>query len=122
MTLQQLTEDLRRRGHIGGATQMSTIMNDPAYRRRLDTALNKEDPVYKEDTAALLEKLFPRARQQVDPATGESYTQQPSREFRPHGDLLLDNSPFGIHRETDKERFTRGSSPGFDDIKYPVRR
>jgi len=121
MTMQQLTEDLRRRGHIGGATQMSTIMNDPDYRRRLERELNSVDPVYKQRTKEMTEKLFPRAQQQVDPATGAPYTQQSSREFRPQGDLLLDNSPFSIHRETDKKRFTRGAEGYFPDISYPDR-
>lgn len=121
MTLQQLTEDLRRRGHIGGATQMSAIMNDPDYRRRLERELNNSDPIYKQRTKQMTGKLFPSARQQIDPDTGAPYVQQPPREFSPHGDLLLDNSPLSIHRETDKERFTRGAEGYSPDIKYPDR-
>ena len=100
---------------------MSAIMNDPDYRRRLERELNNSDPIYKQRTKQMTGKLFPSARQQIDPDTGAPYVQQPPREFSPHGDLLLDNSPLSIHRETDKERFTRGAEGYSPDIKYPDR-
>lgn len=109
MTMQQLTEDLRRRGHIGGATQMSEIMNDPDYRRRLDNALNKEDPVYKEDTAALREKLFPRQQ-----------FQWPTRVFQRGLDLTDREQRFPVIIDPVTGK-AQPEPANFPDIRYPDR-
>ena len=42
MPYSAFVEDLRQRGHLGGATQMSAVMNDPKYRAQLQKMINEQ--------------------------------------------------------------------------------
>lgn len=42
MPYSAFVEDLRQRGHLGGATQMSAVMNDPKYRAQLQKMIDEQ--------------------------------------------------------------------------------
>ena len=42
MPYSAFVEDLRQRGHLGGATQMSAVMNDSKYRAQLQKMINEQ--------------------------------------------------------------------------------
>jgi hypothetical protein len=42
MPYSAFVEDLRQRGHLGGATQMSAVMNDPKYRAQLQKMIDAQ--------------------------------------------------------------------------------
>ena len=51
MPYSAFVEDLRRRGHLGGSTQMSAVMNDPKYRAQIQKMIDVQHGKFEQQDA-----------------------------------------------------------------------